>query len=157
MLVLGIDPGATIGLALIEVPARGRPRWVWHGDTRDHDDPVAWAMDASAIVPQAIAIEELDGYVYEQARGAALIKTARLEGRIVVQVTALGFTPVGMSRAQWRRAICGNGQANDARVKAALSLQVLDMPKRTNAHVRDAAGVAIVGARMLRAEKRRTA
>lgn len=163
MIVLGIDPGATIGLALLEVPAVGRPKWLWHGDTRRVQRAIASAMDDAIAslgvrVPvDAIAVEEVRGYVYEKQRGAELFKTSQREGRLIEQAESCGFDPIMVSRADWRKALCGNGSADDAKVKRALTMQVVNMPTRTNAHVRDAAGVAIVGARMARAAMRRTA
>lgn len=163
MIVLGIDPGATVGLALIEVPPVGRPKWLWHGDTRRVQRAIVSAMyDASAslgvrVPVDAIAIEEVRGYVYEKQRGAELFKTSQREGRLIEQAESYGLAPIMVSRADWRKALCGNGSADDAKVKRALELQAVGMPKRTNAHVRDAAGVAIVGARMAMAARRKTA
>jgi|SRR5690606_5922310 len=156
MIVLGIDPGATVGLALIEVPAVGRPKWIWHDAIREEElslPELQWDEDA----PGVIAIEQVEGYAYDHVRSKALIQTARLEGRLIEQARAMGYDPGMVSRSQWRKALCGNGSADDAEVKRALELQTVGMPKRTNAHARDAAGVAIVGARMAMAARRKTA
>ena len=139
-LVLGIDPGAVTGWCLLDL-APSRPRWLDGGSFRG---PLAWLPMWS--LAEFVAVESVAGVFPRAGFGTgmatALLHAAELGGRILGQCQVRGVATQQASALEWRRGIVGSAQASDARVKAVLELRVDAMP-RTNAHARDAAGVAL--------------
>jgi len=89
------------------------------------------------------ALERPAGFAYKPAIVCALLKTAYEAGCVCGQLQARGVPVVPLCAADWRRDVCGNGSATDAVIKDAVTRLVRGWPKRSNAHHRDAAGVAL--------------
>ena len=173
MIVLGIDPGATIGLALLDVPdtwRRGAPsragkaRVVAVGAVRAVGGsalrPVYDWLDAARakILPGAptglprldvVGIERPMGYAYQAARVGPLLDAAWQGGEFAGWATHAGIATMvaAVPAGDWRRLVVGTPSARDAQVAAALGSWVVGLG-RSNAHGRDAIGVAI-GAALL--------
>jgi Holliday junction resolvasome RuvABC endonuclease subunit len=166
MIVLSFDPGRAIGHACIDFLASrgcpgGRPRIIAletietaaaiHGTS-----PFSRALDIlSAYEPHRaeciVAIETNDTYVTRErnVNPAPFINAARIGGELAGYARALGLRVVEVSAHEWRRAIVGKRTASDAEVKAAIG-RIVDLPKQSNAHERDACGVALYAERFIR-------
>lgn len=151
MNILGIDPGATIGFATL----RGD---LWIGDGTTRDVQALCEHIANPDEPIDLVVVESVKQVYPRARfsskmATALLLAERQVGEIVATARNAGLDVLEVSAAQWRSAIVGNKAATDAAIKAVVSKRVKDFPKRSNAHVRDAMGCALFGARWARLNK----
>ena len=173
MIVLGVDPGATIGLALLDVPAawvrgaasrHGKARVVAVGSVRPEGASApmavrAWLASALEKHPElgaelstvldVVGIERPSGYAYSAARVGPLLDAAWQGGEIVgwAATAKLAPTVATVPAGDWRRLVVGTPSARDAQVAVALESWVVGLG-RTNAHGRDAIGVAI-GASLL--------
>jgi Holliday junction resolvasome RuvABC endonuclease subunit len=141
--ILGVDPGATIGLALLEVEPRGRFRWVDHDAVRSENILAIWPDLLRGFGAAAIAVETPEGYVHEHQRGKHLIATAVLAGELGGRAHGYGYNVLRASPQECREALCGDRSANDASVKAVVLLRARAVPARTSEHVRDAALTAM--------------
>ncbi len=140
-LVVGFDVGATLGVAVL-VEQWGGFSYSFAGSMRY--GAIEWARCvALKLSPSLVAIETPSGYIHEHARGKALLAAARQAGELVGALRADGHTVVECSAVEWRKALCGRGTATDARVKQMVRTRVSNWPARSNAHERDAAGVAM--------------
>lgn len=75
---------------------------------------------------------------------ATELKAAAETGMIAWTLArSLGYITDMASPDEWRASLCGSRKATDALIGAAVPLAVQDWPKRSNAHERDAAGVAL--------------
>ena len=140
MLIFAIDPGPREhGWCLVEILPGERPSWHSAGKAIDVT-PMFAAPDLAAVL-----VERPSGYVHEHARGAALLDTAYQAGLLVGLASAASegrHTVQDMPPEQWRVAVTGLRSPSDAQVKAALG-RLLDLPARSNAHERDACGLAV--------------
>jgi Holliday junction resolvasome RuvABC endonuclease subunit len=107
-----------------------------------HDDADLWSVERPHYRP----IGGRDRVAQSIAMAAALTETAWAAARVVGHLEALGVAVVTPACGEVRKALLGRPSGTDAEVKWALS-HYIALP-RTNAHVRDAVAVAIVGARM---------
>jgi len=140
-IVVGVDPGAVNGIAVLDM-AGPTPRILSLGSCRD---PRA-VLEMAAWRPVLVAVESVSA-VFSRARfgagmASALVNTARIEGQVLEHYRGLGIQVATCSAAEWRRALTGSGTARDARIKVVLGMRGL-LPGRTNAHERDAIGVAL--------------
>lgn len=154
-LVVGIDPGASLhGVALLRVSGlRASFVEAHHLDT---DALVSWLRDLAAQAPH-VAIETAHGVHagIVRARGAqaalsiarASVATTRADGVIEGVSVGLGIPTMRATALEWRAALAGGRQASDAMVAAMVPRLVSGWPTRSNAHTRDAAGVAVFCAR----------
>lgn len=145
MRVIGYDPGATIGMAVLDVDGH-RARLV---DARVSRDTSCVEGDLTLWAPDLVAVETVS-HVYPRARfsarmASAISNASLVAGRILGAAEGLGIPTVEVTAATWRKAIVGSGTASDARVKAAILGRIAGVP-RCSAHVRDAAGVALFAA-----------
>ena len=147
MRILGFDPGpTTTAWTPIEVEGQRVRRWLDHGVVRH---PVEIADQLHRQLPGTlIAVETPSGYVFEHARGRALLDTARVAGEIFGIATSLGWRVERLSAQEWRKAVVGRANASDGHVRGALAVLIRNMP-RTNNHQRDAAGCALAVAMKL--------
>lgn len=152
MRVLGVDPGATVGLCLLEVRA-GKAWWCGDDATRD-----ALACDLCRDELDLVVIEKIgavfpkDGFGVFMAQ--SLMRTAVICDRIRAHFEARRLRVLEVGASTWRKAVVGKGNASDSMVKAAIELVVTDWPKTSRNHVRDAAGCALWGARTVELERR---
>jgi len=159
MMVLGIDPGARAsGWALLDFSILMAPVWIGAGTT----DDVAELFELRHFVRMAIehfdarrnllvVVEEARGRVYaERGGGAHLIASSWAGGDAHGFARGRGYPTIKLGVNEWRTAFVGHskrGDNVDHKVEASLRAFVRGMPTRTNVHMRDAAGVACVGAR----------
>ncbi len=95
-------------------------------------DLVAVEVPATVFRPQAMRkIMNTKGVAHE------IVRSAEDHGLIVMQ----------MEPRHWRKPLCGIGAAKNAHIEAMLRQIVAGLPKITNSHVRDAAGVAHIAGR----------
>lgn len=149
MIVLALDPGRSIGHAVLDFESR-RPRILLLEVTEDTNPAMSW-MHLNASISPIIAIETNETYVTRErnVNPAPFINAARIGGELAGYARALGLRVVAVSAHEWRRAIVGKRNASDADIKAAVS-RLVDLPKRSNAHERDAIGVALYAERFVR-------
>jgi Holliday junction resolvasome RuvABC endonuclease subunit len=147
VIVVGVDPGPTRSAwSAIESRCAGRWQFVRCGMAESNAE--AFRDVLALTVGCDFAFETPSGYIHEHARGAALLATARVAGELVAVAQSCHRRVVEMSASKWRQGLTGKSNASDALIKKAVELYVDGLPKRSNAHVRDAIGVAIVGASM---------
>lgn len=154
-LVVGIDPGASLhGVALLRVSG-ARASFV-EAHRLDTTELVLW-LKALAIQAPYVAIETAYGVHagIARTRGAqaalsiarASVATTRADGVIEGVCVGLGLVTMRATALEWRAALAGGRQASDAAVAAMVPRLVSGWPARSNAHTRDAAGVAVFCAR----------
>lgn len=152
MRVLGVDPGATVGLALLEV--RGGVAW-WCGDDSTRD---ALASDLVRDELDLVVIEKV-GMVFASEGfspwiATTLMRADRVAERIKVHFEQRRIPIREVAASTWRKHVIGKGNAGDALIRDTIELVVRDWPKRSSVHVRDAAGCALWGARTVELERR---
>jgi Holliday junction resolvasome RuvABC endonuclease subunit len=140
--VLGIDPGPTTsGWALLAWDVSGRPAYVASGELTSRGG------DARALLekwePEAVAVEKCSG-VFRGAAAIPLLDTNWVGGMFTGLAIAHGWGVEEIKSAEWRLALTGKRGATDGEVERVLRGHVEGMPapRQTNAHERDALGVA---------------
>lgn len=79
---------------------------------------------------------------------ATQLKTADwLGGEIASAARGMGYGVHLIPPEEWRKALTGNIHASNAEISEAVSLSIDGWPKRSNPHMRDAAGMALYCAR----------
>ena len=113
VLILGIDPGQTVGWALIDA-AEWPPRVVETGQWTEAPALVLVEATCAALV----AVEGVE------ARGMAVgqdtMDTAYQSGRLVGHAEATGHRAVRVFRRRIKAALCGSARAKDANVRQAI-------------------------------------
>lgn len=151
MIVLGIDAGTHVGLAVLALD-RGAFRHEWSSSGR-------WPMTAlvsyvlSQHRPSLVVIEAPKGYGYSNARVANLLDAARIGGELAGIARSFGVEVIETHAQETRRALCGKGNASDKLVADVVRMRIHDWPKRSNCHARDAAIAAMFGALRVRLPK----
>jgi Holliday junction resolvasome RuvABC endonuclease subunit len=97
----------------------------------------------------AIAIEVAEGMVFSPYRGPPLLATAEMVGVITAIADERGIMVVRFTAAQVRKALVGKATVGkkggmDKLVQDAVEANVIDWPKTSSVHHRDAAALAIV-------------
>jgi hypothetical protein len=151
MILLGVDPGAPAkptpgnrhpvalhGWCLLDVQPGERPRWVSAG--HDTTDFVLSRMRDTA--PGAVVIER-PVRAHKMEANMPLLETALAAGEFYGRAAQMGRTAALLSAESWRACVAGSSSASDARVKTALGIHLPNLPKQSNPHERDAAGVAL--------------
>lgn len=153
MMVLGIDPGPTwCGWALLDFSIIGAPVWFWGGQTDDVGALFDTLVASEHGKPGLVAIEQPRA-LHDHMANVQVMATAWGGGRVQGHAEARGFPTLALGVTEWRVALVGNskrGENVDAKVKDMFYRIVRQAPKQTSTHARDAAGVAIVGARRWR-------
>lgn len=150
MKVLSFDPGTKMtGWAYVEVsgcPALSRPitaTFITAGNISSLPD----ALEALMLRHESglVAIEKLEGYAFggRVQVVSGLVSSSNVAGIIRGLAHAHKRATVEMSATAWRKIVCGRGSATDAVIKTTVNRVVEAMPKRSNAHVRDAVGLAL--------------
>ena len=150
MIVLGLDPGVTTGWARVLLEHGKRPVVLDCGTFREESARDAGYEFASLLIEHGgggkCVIETLAGPAFPMKGGGivgSLIAAAKVEERLRCVADGVYHSNVhDLTAHQWRQALCGKRAATTQQIADALALRVV-MPKRTNAHVRDAIGVAV--------------
>jgi hypothetical protein len=112
-MVLGLDPGLTVGYARISTEA-WPPRIVQAGE----DDEAGALLAARNTIAALVAVEGVE------ARGMAVgqdtMDTAYLSGRLVGHAEATGHRAVRVLRRKVKLELCGSSRAKDANVRQAI-------------------------------------
>lgn len=150
MVLLGIDPGAPAkptptnrtpvalhGWCLLDVQPGERPRWVDAG--HDREDTVRCHLRTRGVSCVAV---ECPARVHTAEAGMSLLATAFEAGRFHGCALEMGLVSAVLTAEHWRQRVTGLRSPTDAQVKTALA-RLLTLPARSNAHERDAAGVAL--------------
>ena len=152
MIILGIDPGTHVGWCVLDHDGK-RARWVHSDVYTDQNDVLVEHVYAAARMnlrgdeSQRIvicAIETPGGGMYSGARSAGVLDCAFYAGRMFQHARQEGSNALRIRADEVRRALIGRPSAKDWEVAAALPPWIDGVPKRTNAHVRDAAAIALV-------------
>ncbi len=150
--VLGVDPGPThTGFALLDFSIPSSPVW-FMGGTCDDVETVFDTLEGGNARPDLMCIERPRA-LHDPMANVQVMATAWAGGIVVGLARGRGFTVQEVGQNEWRQALVGHskrGDNVDHKVEAALRLLVRQMPKRTNVHARDAAGVACIGLRIFR-------
>lgn len=147
MIVIGIDPGATLGVAVLADGRTVRETLT----TRDLDAVLTHVrLEAKPLPglpswPIVVAIESAKS-IYPRAgftsRMATLLAAQQRQvGILAATAQELGCAVLEVECREWRKQLCGKMNAGDTAVSSALMLARL-LPKRSNPHTRDAIGVA---------------
>lgn len=150
--VLGVDPGSTIGVALIAVgtsTATGLLVGAWRA-SNDEELDAARARLSKILHEEEIdlvAVERVE-HVHGSARmgssyAEGLTRAAWIGGEIAGMARAAEIEVVTVEAGTWRAALAGARSATDAEVKRMVMARVPGWPTTSNAHERDAAGVAL--------------
>lgn len=148
ILVLGVDPGPTThAWSLVRVIDLQRGEFLACGKLEGKAELLA--RPAFLQGATVVAIESPSQFIPQGARGfipavaSALFGTTRQVGRLASIAEDRGLEVVEMTATDWRREVCGKGASKDDAVAADIARLIPNWPKRSNAHVRDAAGVAL--------------
>jgi Holliday junction resolvasome RuvABC endonuclease subunit len=146
--VLGIDPGTKKhGWCLVDFTVRSAPIWVQGG----HTEEPFMLLDSYAPDPTMLVVVEQPRALHNPMANVAVMGTAWEGGAVYGYAGAKQFQRLKVGPQEWRIALVGNsrrGENVDHKVEAELRRILRQMPPRSSAHARDAAGVAVVGARM---------
>lgn len=151
-MILAVDPGSSsCGFALVE-PAGTRVEYVDAGAFPADGDAFAALFRGLHARIHTVAVERPAGYAYDPARSKHLLATGVSAGGVAWVGAWLGKRVVEVTATEVRRALLGKARLGprakegdvDRLIKAALPGLVLEMPARTNVHVRDALAVAVV-------------
>ena len=148
MIILGFDPGAWTGFAIIDM-RESTPVVIHAGKIR------AEALDGRELIekalgviapPSLVAVEKIVS-VYPRAgfstpMATAIANATRIEGRILEAASNHKMKSACCTAKEWRAALLGDAQPTDAMVKSVLERR-LKYLGRVSAHARDAAGVAL--------------
>lgn len=154
MIILGLDPGSrSTGYAILDAE-RAMVSFVECGSL-ENDELAAWLYDDAHDVG-CVAIERIEGIAFApKGPGIVphLLSASNAAGVAKGAAQLLSHVHiVEASAREWRKAIVGKANASDADVKRVVTLHVQGWPKVSNAHERDAAGVAMYAARRVRLE-----
>jgi hypothetical protein len=153
--VVAFDPGPVwCGFAIAELSAayRGMVRYGDGGRCQSTMEAVRHVLEAALPPPNSaarliVAVEQPEGFIHQHARGPQILETARVGGEIGRQAELLGLEVARLPASRWRHALVAKNNASDALIKRACQMFVIGLPVRTNNHVRDALGLAIVALR----------
>lgn len=149
MHILAIDPGcaakptlknprpgcALHGWCIVSILPGLRPEWLDSG--HDEADVIHGRMAAR---PEVVVVEQ-PSRVHTEAANMPLLQTAFAAGQFYGQALERGLAAT-LTAETWRATVTGLRSPSDAQVKAALG-RMLDLPARSNAHERDACGLAV--------------
>lgn len=150
--VLGIDPGPSkCAWALLDISGRGKAPVICCGlvDTPALDLG-AWADPATLLAIEWPAFRPIGGRAnpaQSLAMAAALVETALVAGELAGRAHGQFAGVVRVTCGQVRKALIGRPSCTDAELAWAIAFFV-ELPKRSNAHVRDAMAAAVVGWRV---------
>jgi len=143
MILVALDPGPTMcGHARVRIEGT-RATYVEGGLV----NATLEGIEQLLRIADAVAVEVPRGYIFQPARGAQLLATAHIAGGICWMAQSRGLPLVEFTGQEWRRGLTGKGsRVSDHMVKDAVESAVIGVPSKTNVHVRDALGLAVVAA-----------
>lgn len=162
MIVLGLDPGpfkTGFAIARREPRSTGRVlllRGGWTASPGPGPTPSGAAFEAfdeergredavvAIEVPTALHPRVGASPANMIARSKQLLATARVAERLANMARLRGLVLAELRATDWRRAFCGKGNASDADIARACRVNVTGLALRSNAHMRDALGLACV-------------
>ena len=150
MRVVGFDVGKTAGFAELELDGDARSgrsaHWIW-GMTIPAEEVTSDKISNLVRTADLVAIEQIAGYPHGKenyARAKALLEAAKIGQTIVVYARDFwARRVVEMTAGRARSLVVGRNNPSDATIKIAVQRLIRGVPTRTNAHVRDAALVAL--------------
>lgn len=152
MKILGIDPGPTeSGWMTIASSLRNNQRFSNCGNVASKRDAFLELIDVEA--PDVVAIERPKWQdhgrnpVATRAIASNLIETNYVVARFAEIVIASGLKLLELPAQTWRLGLLRARSPSDAQIKRALVALLPGLPTRTNAHERDAGGVALAALR----------
>lgn len=97
----------------------------------------------------AVYVETPEGMVFSSYRGPTLIETSRLVGGIAWDCEGMGVRCELRTSNWWRKALVGKASSPkkglmDKLIADAVPANVIGWPAKSNVHVRDAGGLAVV-------------
>lgn len=154
MIVLGFDPGAWVGYALVDIGPRvpvllraGKLRY-----DRDRSEVSGQELLEQALgEPRSVDLVAIEKVVQVYPRqgfstpmATAIANATRIEGRLFEAARTKNLETSGATAKEWRYAITGLISPSDAAIKSVLSRRVTIAPgERMSAHARDALGVSL--------------
>lgn len=149
--IVGFNPGPTKSgwcVAELALADRGMVRFIRGGQCRSIHEEFCRIIEAARPGPLhpllLVGVEQPEGFIHQHARGAQLLETARVAGEIAGLARLSGYRVAQLPAGKWRHALAGKNNASDALVARACAMFVRGMPKKSNSHVRDALGLAVV-------------
>lgn len=154
--IAAFDPGAHCGVAVVAINDIGAlpPRVVLcQALPSDGSGGTPESLLASMTPkPDLVALESVKA-IYPRARfgvsmANAIQEATRMEERLAACAKELGIPSVRYTAAEWRRWLTTRANPSNAVIHRALrhASRVLDLPKRSNEHGRDALGLALFAA-----------
>ena len=152
---IGVDTGATTAVALVLGGARAKTGWATSGrwtsaEVVGHVLRLALEQETALGV---VCVERVAGAAYggredgsRHAMTAHLVGAAERAGYVVGAARQAGLVVTMATALEWRRAVTGHASATSARIAVQLGFHV-QLPPRSNEHVRDAIGVGLYGLR----------
>lgn len=159
MMVLGFDPGSShTGWCAIDV--RGGGTLPVEATYFDAGTVPSACGDVALLLrryPEVVAVEKLAGYAFGAGKGpgvvAGLVASSWVAGLISALAWSEGLATEEMTAMEWRKRVLGKPSASDQQIAVAIPAAIHGWPKRSNVHVRDAAGVALAVAMKLNGRK----
>lgn len=144
---LGIDPGPTkTAASWMRLDDEGHLHIEIGGHYENESPDLRRLIQRAAMERAPIGIEQIVGFAYEAKRVAALVETARWEGRFAQLAIGFGASVGPIEARSWRGLLCGSPTASDKQVRIAIEGLVKTIPHGPAAareHLYDATGVAI--------------
>ena len=153
--MIGVDPGETTAWGLVE----GDRRALALGElTYDHEGahlarliaewhPVAVVVE---VVKRVHPVMRKGRSGISTTQAMALYAAGRRAERVIGAARAAGVQVIEASAEEWRAAVVGKAQADNAMIDRVLRVRLLGFPapRKSNNHERDALGIATYGAAM---------
>ncbi len=153
--MLSIDPGGeSCGWVLVD-RQQARVRYVTGGQCASTPKALHELMDLVGKMTGpdwdilAMAIEVVEGAVFQPFRAPTLFTTARVVGRLELLAYDNGIPVIPRTAAQVRKALVGKATSPkhglmDKLIADAVRANVIAWPKESNVHLRDAAALSII-------------
>lgn len=154
-IILAVDPGEkACGYAAVAIEGP-KVRFVDAGDFEAELGAFAHVLDRLTVSglerDLVVAVEQPAGFIHDPFRGPALLATASCAGGVAWVAESRGLTVVRLAATEVRRMLLGKTRLGsksqkgdmDRMIAMVLPGVVVDMPKRSNVHVRDALALAV--------------
>jgi Holliday junction resolvasome RuvABC endonuclease subunit len=143
---LGLDSGPSkSGAALVRLDDAGWPHIEIGGHYENDSPELRRLIQRAAMVRATVGVEHVV-HAFSKKNEAAIIETARVEGRFEERAIGYGATVVQIEARSWRGQLTGSPRASDKQIRIAIEGLCKTLPGGKaveREHVYDAAGVAI--------------